>query len=174
MENQDYRSFCMQGNEYHWNPQTMNTIASMSLQAIFVHFLLPLPRCFKYPLFLGVSSIPSSSVFQVSPLPRCFKYPLFLYCLHHAWNSCWKGWYNDITLQQDHLSIKTTAGCSMDHLSDTKAPLYKDHLSTETTSQYRLQPLAPLSRCAHCITRVTTEPHYQSHTRTPLQRLLLN
>ena len=36
-------------------------------------------------------------------------------------------------LYKDHLSIVTTVGCSMGHLSDTNTPLYKDHLSIETT-----------------------------------------
>jgi hypothetical protein len=31
------------------------------------------------------------------------------------------------------LSLLTTAGWLLDYLIDTNAPLYKDHLSTETT-----------------------------------------
>ena len=30
-------------------------------------------------------------------------------------------------------------GCSMGHLSDTNAPLYKDHLSTKTTITWSLE-----------------------------------
>ena len=36
-------------------------------------------------------------------------------------------------LYKDHLSIEATVDCSMGHLSDTTAPLYKDHLSIVTT-----------------------------------------
>jgi hypothetical protein len=36
-------------------------------------------------------------------------------------------------LFKDHLSTETTVGWFMGHLSDINTPLFKDHLSTETT-----------------------------------------
>ena len=48
-----------------------------------------------------------------------------------------KQWF----LKRDTVKPKTTVGCSMGHLSDTNAPLYKVHLSTKTTITWSLAGL---------------------------------
>ena len=44
----------------------------------------------------------------------------------------------NVPLYKDHLSIETTVDWSMGHSSDANAPLYKDHLSIETTITWSL------------------------------------
>ena len=63
-------------------------------------------------------------------------------------------------LYKDHLSTETTVGWSMDHLSGTNTPLYKDH--TETTVGWSMDHLSG-----------TNTPLYKDHlsTETTIARL---
>ena len=64
---------------------------------------------------------------------------MYIYTYIHVHTRTGKPVVQRPIVQKNRLSIVTTVGWLVSHLSGTNAPLYKDHLSTKTTITWSLE-----------------------------------